>query len=67
MPLKKNSYFDSVNIGVIPRFVTGKKLDIWNNSLYMRVSYLYLFERVSLCLLDKKWITHFKTKAGTRR
>ena len=28
MPLKKNT----VNIGTIPRFKTGKQLDIWDNS-----------------------------------
>ena len=31
-----NSYFDSVNIVKILRFITRKKLDIWDNSLYMK-------------------------------
>ena len=35
MPLKKNIYFHSVNIGTMPQFITGKKLDIWDNSLYI--------------------------------
>ena len=35
MPLQK-SYFNSVNIGAIPRFITGKKLDIWDNSLHIK-------------------------------
>ena len=32
MPLEKKSYFNSVNIGTIPRFITGKKPYIWDNS-----------------------------------
>ena len=31
---EEGSYFHSVNIGTILRFSTGKKLDIWDNSLY---------------------------------
>ena len=31
--LLKKSYFHSVSIGTIPSFITGKKLDIWDNSL----------------------------------
>ena len=31
--LLKKSYFHSVNIGTIPSFIQGKKLDIWDNSL----------------------------------
>ena len=27
---KKLFFFHSVNIGTIPRFITGKKLDIWD-------------------------------------
>ena len=33
MLLKKISYFHSINISTIPRFITGKRLDIWDNSL----------------------------------
>ena len=29
----KNKYIHSMNIGTIPGFITGKKLDIWDNSL----------------------------------
>ena len=25
----------TLNIGTIPRFITGNKLDIWDNSLYL--------------------------------
>ena len=38
------SYFHSVNKGTIPRFITGKKLDIWDNSLY------YSYEQMTLSL-----------------
>ena len=34
MPFFKTSYFHSVNIGTIVRFITGKKLNIWDKSLY---------------------------------
>ena len=30
-----NSFFRSVIKGTIPRFCTGKKQDIWHNSLYV--------------------------------
>ena len=29
------SYFHSVNIGTLPRLITGKKLDTWDISLYL--------------------------------
>ena len=35
MPLFQISYFQSVNQGTIPRFITGTKLNIWENSLYI--------------------------------
>ena len=46
MPLNKTRYFHSVNIGTIPRFFAGKKLDTWDNSLYLRlIEYALLKER----------------------
>ena len=33
--LFQKTLFHSVNIGTIPSFITGKKLDIWDNSLYI--------------------------------
>ena len=35
---KKNSYFHSVNIGTIPRCIAGKNLDIWDNSLNLKLN-----------------------------
>ena len=36
MPFKKTSFFHSVYIGAIPRFFfTGKRLDIWDNALFL--------------------------------
>ena len=35
MHLKKQQFFHSVNMSIIPRFLTGKKLDIWDNSQFI--------------------------------
>ena len=38
---KKNSYFHYVNIGTTPRSITGEKLDICDNSLYLMMQNIY--------------------------
>ena len=38
----KTTVVHSVNIGTIPCFIKGKKLDIWDNSLYMKGVSFYL-------------------------
>ena len=40
MPLKKKL----LNIGTMPRFIAGKKLDIWDNSTVYKKGFVPIFK-----------------------